>query len=146
MDSRLHRLRDLFLTLFSMLGDAWKDLNTESIYSVNSFPIPVCDHYRIRRRKPYHEPAHRGYVASKKRYFYGLKIHVLATAQGEPVEVFLTPGPFSDVACLEGFDWDLPPGSTVYADRGYNQAAFETAAHDDGQIEFQPVRRDNMKR
>ena len=51
----------------------------------------------------------------QKRYFYGVKIHVLATAQGQPVE-FLTPGSFSDVACLEGFDWDLPPDSTVYAD------------------------------
>jgi len=143
---RLHRIRDLFLTLFSTLGETWKGLNSESIYSVDSFPIPACDNYRIRRCKLYQNKIYRGYIASKRRYFYGLKIHVLATAQGEPVEVFLTPGSFSDVTCLEAFDWDLPPHSTVYADRGYNQAKFESAVQEHGQIEFQPMRRDNMKK
>jgi hypothetical protein len=39
----------------------------------------------------------------------------------------------------------LPPGATVYADRGYNHAAFEKTVREDGQIEFQPMRRENMK-
>lgn len=143
---RLHRIRDVFQTLFAALGEIWKELNSESIYSVDSFPIVVCDNYRIRRCKLYQHESFRGYLASKKRYFYGLKIHVLATAKGEPVEVFLTPGSFSDVACLEGFDWDLPPDSTVYADRGYNDTDFETTVHEHGQIEFQPMRREDMKK
>lgn len=143
---RLHRIRDLFLTLFSLLGETWKNLNSESIYSVDSFPIAVCDNYRIRRCKLYRHEAYRGYIASKKRYFYGLKVHILATADGEPVEAFLTPGSFSDVACLEGFDWDLPPDSTVYADRGYNDADFEATVHTHARIEFQPMRRENMKK
>lgn len=143
---RLHRIRDLFLTLFSTLGEIWKQLNTDSIYSVDSFPIAVCDNYRIQRCRLYRSPAYRGYLASKRRYFYGLKIHVLATANGELVEVFLTPGSASDVACLEGFRWDLPPGAIVYADRGYNDAAFEAVAAQDGGFAFQPMRRANMKK
>jgi len=143
---RLHRTRDFFLTLFAILGETWKELNAESIYSVDSFPITVCDNYRIRRCKLYRNEAFRGYIPSKKRYFYGLKIHLLVTAHGEPVEVFLTPGSFSDVACLPGFQMDLPPGSTVYADRGYNDAVFEETVHTHAGIEFQPMRRDNMKK
>jgi hypothetical protein len=142
---RLHRLRDLFLTLFGVLGETWKELNAESVYSIDSFPIAVCDNYRIRRCQLYRQKAYRGCIPSKKRYFYGLKLHVLVTATGEPVEFFLTPGSFSDVACLEDFAWDLPPESTVYADRGYNDAEFESVAHLDGKIIFQPMRRENMK-
>lgn len=142
---RLHRIGDLFLTLFAVLGETWKELNAQSIYSIDSFPIAVCDNYRIRRCKLYRDAAYRGYIASKKRFFYGLKIHLLTTASGEPVELLLTPGSFSDVGCLEAFDWDLPPDSTVYADRGYNHAAFEQMAQIDGQIEFLPMRRENMK-
>lgn len=142
---RLHRISDFFLTLFAMLGEMWKELNAQSIYSIDSFPIAVCDNYRIRRCKLYREQAYRGYIASKKRFFYGLKIHLLATATGEPVELLLTPGSFSDVGCLEAFDWDLPADATVYADRGYNHDPFEQMLQADGQIEFLPMRRENMK-
>ncbi len=37
---RLLRIRDLFLTLFALLGEHWKALNAEPIYSIDSFPIP----------------------------------------------------------------------------------------------------------
>jgi Transposase DDE domain len=142
---RLHRTRELFLTLFAVLGETWKELNVESIYSIDSFPIAVCDNYRIRRCKLYREKVFRGCIPSKKRYFYGLKIHVLVTVSGEPVEFFLTPGSFSDVGSLDDFSWDLPPESTVYADRGYNDADVESEVQAHGQIEFQPMRRKNMK-
>jgi Transposase DDE domain len=146
---RVHRIREPFLTLFGVLGETWKELNAEAVYSIDSFPIARFakrnNNYRIRRCKLYRDKVYRGYLASKKRFFYGLKIHVLATAEGEPVELFLTPGSFSDVGCLEDFAWDLPPDSTVYADRGYNDERFEHSAQRDGRIEFQPMRRANMK-
>jgi hypothetical protein len=31
-------------------------------------------------------------MASKKRYVYGLNVHLLVTKGGQPVECFLTPG------------------------------------------------------
>lgn len=36
---RVHRVKDLFLTLFALLGAYWKDLNSESVYVIDSFPI-----------------------------------------------------------------------------------------------------------
>ena len=86
---RLHRIKPFFLTLFSLLGEHWKSLNADSIYSIDTFPVPVCDNYRIQRAKIYQEEAYRGYIASKKRYFYGLKLHLLATQDGHPVEFLL---------------------------------------------------------
>src|SRR5215213_9477318 len=51
---RLHRIADLFLTLFLQLGETWKNLNEKSVYVIDSYPIAVCDNYRIPRSKIYH--------------------------------------------------------------------------------------------
>jgi hypothetical protein len=53
LNRRLHRLTDLFVMLFDLLGCTWKQLNTESVYVIDSFPIPACDHDRIPRVKLY---------------------------------------------------------------------------------------------
>lgn len=79
---RWHRLADLFLTLFDLLGETWKGLNELSVYVIDSFPIAACDNYRIPRSKRYRGEVWRGRQASKKRWFYGLKVHLLVTAQG----------------------------------------------------------------
>jgi len=36
---RRHRLSDLFWALFNLLGETWKELNEDSIYIVDSFPV-----------------------------------------------------------------------------------------------------------
>ena len=49
LNRRLHRLTDLFVMLFDLLGYTWKQLNTESVYVIDSFPVVACDNYRIPR-------------------------------------------------------------------------------------------------
>ena len=51
---RLHRIAKLFLTLFFRLGGTWKNSNEKSVYVIDSYPIAVCDNYRIKRSKIYH--------------------------------------------------------------------------------------------
>ncbi len=142
---RLHRVKGKFLTLFALLGEHWKDLNTDSIYAIDTFPIAACDNYRIRRCRLYQGEKYRGYIASKKEYFYGLKIHLVVTKGGQPVEFFLTPGSESDVANLDLFDFDLPPSSEVYADRAYSNYVLEDVLHE-AEIDFRPLRKKNLKR
>jgi hypothetical protein len=79
VNRRLYQLQHLFVTLFDLLGQTWKELNDESVYIIDSFPVAVCDNYRIPHAHIYHQETYRGYLASKKRYFYGLKIHPLVT-------------------------------------------------------------------
>ena len=143
---RLHRIKAMFLTLFALLGEHWKDLNSESIYSIDSFPIPVCDNYRIPRAKIYQDERYRGRITSKRRYFYGLKLHLLVTEKGQPVEMFLTPGSVADVSTLNDYAFDVPSGSVIYADRGYNDYRFEDDMHDTDAITFSPMRKKNSKR
>jgi len=46
-------------------------------------PVAVCDNYRIGHSRLYptkkHGQAFRGYLASKKRFFYGLRVHLITS-------------------------------------------------------------------
>ena len=108
---RLHAISELFLTLFLRLGKTWMKLNECSTYVLDSFPIQVCDNYRIGRSKIVQGEEWRGYIPSKKRYFYGVRVHILVTQYGEPVEFFLMPGSFSDTSALRLYEFDLPENS-----------------------------------
>ena len=142
---RLHRVSHHFATLFNMLGTIWKASNDDPIYVIDTFPISVCESIRISRCRIYQQEAYRGYQSSKKRYFYGLKIHMLVTKDFEPVEFFLTPGSYGDVTGLACFEFDLPPESVVYGDKAYNYYLVEDLldVHD---ISLQPIRKKNSKR
>lgn len=97
----LYRAADLFLILFNLLGETWKALNDGSIYVFDSFPIADCDNYRIGRCHLYRGEEWRCYHASKKRFFFGLKLHLLITLGGQSVKFFLSPGSYSDpYSCL----------------------------------------------
>lgn len=142
---RLHNIADLFLTLFLRLGETWKLLNEKSVYVIDSYPIAVCDNYRIRRCKIYQGEDWRGYIASKKRYFYGLRIHIMVTETGEPVEFFLEPGAFSDTSALGLYHFDLPEHSWVIGDKAYNDYTIEDMMREAG-IDLLPLRKSNSLR
>ena len=115
---RLHRLKDTLTTVprsgpragFDFLGQLWETLDTEGVYVIDSFPVAACDNIRIRRAKLYQDETYRGYQAGKRRYFYGLKIHLVVTSAGQPVECVLTPGSVNDGQVLKAYAYDLPPG------------------------------------
>jgi len=85
---RLHAVHDLFLLLFSSPAEIFKELNSGSSYIIDSFPVPVCDSIRIRRPEILRGESYRGCTASERRYFYGVKIHLMITSQGGPAEFF----------------------------------------------------------
>ena len=142
---RMHKISGLFLVVFNLLGEVWKQLNNESVYVIDSFPISACDNYRIMRSKRYQGEIWPGFQASKKRYFYGLKIHLMITAQGQPVEFFLTPGSCSDTKALKLYNFDLPEGSLVTGDKAYNDYQYEDMLEVAG-INLQPLRKRNSHR
>ena len=143
---RLQSLKYLFGCLLQMLGQVWKTHKKEAIYVIDSFPIAVCDNRRIGRAKIYTEEKFRGYIASKKRYFYGLKIHLMVTQDGQPVECFLTHGGCGDVDALKYYAYELPDGSIIYADRAYNDYEIEDLLNEVEHIQLLPMRKKNSKR
>ena len=142
---RLHRIGTLFLTLFRLLGETWKELNEQSIYVLDSFPVASCDNYRIYRSKRYQGEVWRGHQASKKRYFYGLKVHIMVTEHGQPVEFFLTPGSYSDTNTYGWYDFDLPQCAWLTADKAYTDYEVEEVINESG-MRMRPIRKKNSKR
>ncbi len=142
---RVHRGKDLFLTLFAVLGAHWKDLNAAAIYVIDSFPITSCDNIRIKRSRRYQGEAYRGYVPSKRRYFYGLRLHLMVTATGEPVEFFLLPGADNDTSALQWYQFDLPRGATILGDKAFNHYGIEDDLAAVG-LTRAPLRKKNSKR
>jgi len=142
---RLHDITDLFLTLFLRLGETWKQLNEKSVHVIDSYPIAICDNCRICRSKIYQGEAWRDYIASKKRYFYGIRIHIVVTETGEPVEFFLESGAFSDTSALGLYQFDLPEHSWVIGDKAHNDYTIEDVMHEAG-IEPLPLRKKNSLR
>ena len=126
---RLHAIDPhLWRALFDLLGEAFKRSHDEQSYVVDSLPVAVCDNIRIKRCRIYpreeHEEAFRGYFASKRRYFYGLRVHLVSGA-GEPVEFSVAPASEADVKVFKDMDLDLPEGATIHADKGYTDYHYE---------------------
>jgi Transposase DDE domain len=142
---RLYRLEPLFASLFNLVGEFWKANNRQSVYILDSFPVAACDNYRIPRSKRYRGEVWRGYQASKKRYFYGLKIHLMVTETGQPVEFFLTPGSVSDTSAYGWYSFDLPAGAWVTGDKAYTDYLIEDVLNEGG-LRMRPMRKINSKR
>jgi hypothetical protein len=49
LNRRIHRLSDLIGLIFHRFGSVIKDLNWESRYLLDSFPVSLCDNIRISR-------------------------------------------------------------------------------------------------
>ncbi len=124
---RLHQVSDLIALVFHRFGSVLKDLNWESRYLLDSFPIPVCNNIRIKRCRLVQDERFRGYSAAKRRYFYGVRVQVITTGEGVPVEFCLLPGKFADIDGLSQLPLDLPAASHLIADSAYTH--FEWEAH-----------------
>lgn len=143
---RIHAVSDLIQSIFFELGAVFKNGNALMEYVLDSVPIPICDNIRIRRSRIVRSEEYRGYVPSKKRYFYGVRLHILATSDGIPVEFVLFPGAPHDSNALYEFPFDLPKGSEIYPDSAYTNYQIEDALKEYDNIILSPMRKKNSKR
>lgn len=146
LSRHLHRLQHLIEMLFYAFGRSLQELNVESRYIIDSFPVAVCRNIRIKRCKLLKGEAYRGYNASKKEFFYGFKVQLVTTAQGIPVQYFITAGSFHDNTALQAMDIDLPPGAELYADCAYSNYELEDLFIQTQQVNFLVQRKKNSKR
>ncbi len=106
----------------------------------------MCDNYRIWRCRLYQGAAFRGYIASKKRHFYGLRVHVIVTADGQPVDVVIAPGADVDITVLRRLKLDLPEGATLYGDKAYTYYVCEDVLNEDTMFALTTLRKRNSQR
>jgi len=146
LNRRIHKLSSILFEIHEMLAEVWKKLNASGVYLIDSFPVSVCKNIRISRCNLYKEEEFRGFNASNRMYFYGLKVHLITTADGRPVEILLTLGNVSDTKTLQLFNFNLPKGSTLYGDKAYTNYEIEDLLRDYEGITLQPIRKENHTR
>lgn len=146
LNRRLHAVADLAYRLFHQLGAALKELSVSTNYLLDSFPVAACDNIRIKRARILRGARWRGRSAAHRRYFYGVKVQVVTTEEGVPVEFAFLPGSASDVRGLGVLPLDLPPGSELFMDSGYTDYGAEDVAREHDSVTFAVQRRRNSRR
>ncbi|PYS50925.1 MAG: IS982 family transposase [Acidobacteria bacterium] len=146
LSRRLSRLNDLIDVVFHQLGQTLKELNMESRYSLDSFPVALCDNIRINRSRLAQGTQFRGYLASKRRYFYGVRVQVVVTVEGLPVEYSILPGGLSDIEGLAHLPLSLPSGADVAADAAYTYYEWEDELAERDGVRLLVGRKRNSKR
>jgi hypothetical protein len=147
---RLNRLSDLIQVIFHQLGMTLKELNYESRYTLDSFPVPLCDNMRIKRNRLtkhiFDKEQYRGKITSKRRYFFGVKVQVITTVENLPVEFSILPGSCSDLQGLAELPLEFSKGSEIAADAAYTEYEWEDYLLSEKKIKLLVSRKRNSKR
>lgn len=146
LSRRITRLLDLIHLLFHQLGQVLKELHWDTRYLLDSFPVAVCDNIRIARCRLAKGELYRGKVCSKRRYFYGVKVQLLATSDGLPVEFCILPGGCADLQGLAELALDLPKNAQLFVDSTYNCYEWEDYLSEIENLRLQVPRKTNSKR
>lgn len=85
-------------------------------YALDSFTVAACDNMRISSCKLLKGREWRGKQSSMRRYFYGVKVQLLVTKDGIPVEFGFVLGSEHDSSSLKKLPVELSAESEVFAD------------------------------
>jgi len=137
--SRLNRkLRKLPLIVwnlvFRILSKIFIGQNGHNEYAVDSFPVACCQKSRNDRRRLFVDASYLGWAPSKQQYFCGVKVHMIVTGTGQPVELAVLPASKNDVSALWNMSVDLPAGSLLFADGAYDSYNLEDLLQTDQAI------------
>jgi len=143
---RIHAIpKEVLHLVFLVLRETLRDENCMK-YIVDSFPVITCQNNKTYRCRLVRSKEYLGYTASKKSYFFGIKVHMITDINGVPIEFLITPGSESDSAAFREFTFDLPEQSVILADRAYTDYQFEDDLREFSNINLIAKRKENAKR
>ncbi len=121
----------------------------DDVWLVDSTPVPCGASRETAQRSDLAGWAQYGWCASHSRWFWGLRLHLIATPSGLPV-CFALAGAKADerdvCAAMIAHDGLARPGQTLIADKGYRSAAFETRLENAGITLIRPAARNETPR
>ena len=138
---RLHALADWLYGIVELLGDLFAD---EQVFIIDSMPMPVCKRIRAWRCKKVRGREYCGYCASKKEKFFGWRLHLICTVDGVPVAFDMLPASEHDLTPIHELTVHLPPGATVFGDKGYISSDDARTILEETGVRLVSVRRKNM--
>lgn len=118
--SRFNRkVRNLMTVIKAIREEINKNNQKEKYKIIDSFPLPVIKFGRAHFGKRLREYSTYGYCASKKETYFGMKVHVVTTLDGNPINYLLTPANIDDRDAVFELS-DLVSMDTLLADKGYD--------------------------
>lgn len=114
----------------------------DSLWLLDSTPVECGRSRQTAQRSDLVGWATYGYCASYSRYFWGLRLHLVATASGLPILWALAPATEDerDIALeMLARSGLTRPGQTIIADKGYRSAAFENTLNQAGITLIRPA-------
>ena len=151
-----------------MLGDKFPLKQIEkNIYKIDTKPIPICKNIRIanchlaqnhkskqkikskstgKMRKVVDED-YRGYCASRREHYYGLKLNAISNCLNLPREYSIHCARTGDLDCMKALNLNLPSHSELLGDKAYNDEGFESDLKNNPEynFKFSPIRKRNTK-
>jgi hypothetical protein len=83
---RIHNLsEEVWMIIFSALQLLFSNKKSR-LYMVDSMPIKAYNNYKSSRAKIFQTKNYHGYSASKKEYFFGIKLHLVIDENLNPIE------------------------------------------------------------
>jgi len=118
--------------------------HTDNVVLLDSTPVECGRSVETVRRSQLADACGYGYCRSHSRWFWGMRLHLLAAPDGTPRAMILAPADQKerDVA-LRLLAWGLHGGEVIVCDKGYSGRVFEdTVAERFGATILRPARRD----
>ena len=140
------------ITALIGLRAAETSLWADDVWVIDSTPVECGRSRDTARRSDLAGWAEYGYCASHSRYFWGLRLHLVATVGGLPVGFALTGAKADERQTLLGILAADPalaahrPGQTLIADRQYYGTAFEAALASQRLRLLRPARKGESER
>lgn len=126
-NKRLRRSAEMIARVIAALArecESWHD----DIWLVDSTPVECGRSRETAKRSDLAGWAEYGWCASHSRYFWGLRLHLVATPAGLPIAFSVTGAKADErevcAAMIDAAEL-ARPGQTIIADKGYRSAAFE---------------------
>jgi len=134
------RLRQLGATLNWLIGALARDTSvwTDDVWVVDSTPVECARSRETVKRSDLAGWAEYGYCAGRSRLFWGLRLHLVATLHGLPIEFALTGAKADERQVLLNLITDDPtlaasrPGQILIADKNYFGRQFEASIAERG--------------
>lgn len=144
-NKRLRRLADTMAWLVSALAAA-TTIGTDDVCVVDSTPVECGRSRETARRSDLAGWAEYGYCASHSRYFWGLRLHLVATLHGLPLGWALTGAKADERAVLTDIVAGTPAlaqrdGLLLIGDKNYYGTVFEADLAEHGIELLRPARK-----
>ena len=120
--------------------------HNQDTFIVDSMPIKAYENYKSFRARIFSGSKFHGYTATRKQYFFGIKVHMIVDADGVPVEFGFSPASTADIEGLRQLPIHLPEGSRLYADKAYLDYEFEEMLSEIADIQLIAKRKKNLLR